>query len=225
MKGAALPLFGDAYMADTRHLSLEEHGAYLSLLMIAWRSEGCVLPNDDIRIAKMLGITAGRWAKLKPTVMAFWTLEDKGWTQKRLAKERAYIDEKSSKNKSAAEARWSKQGVENKQTGPCKRISKRNAPPPPYSDTNVSGGAPPDPVKLLFDTGVALLAETMDAKSARSLVGRWRKDYGDGETMAALVDCRDRNISVPVEWITKRLAAKPNSGNHALYAQAKRYAA
>lgn len=76
----SMPLFGDAYLADTRHLSLEEHGAYLQLMMIAWRSSDCALPDDDTRLARMLGITAGRWAKLKGTVMAFWTLTDKGWT-------------------------------------------------------------------------------------------------------------------------------------------------
>ena len=79
----SIPLFGDAYLADTRHLSLEEHGAYLQLMMIAWRSTDCALPDDDVRLARMLGISAGRWAKIKIAVMAFWTLSEKGWTQKR----------------------------------------------------------------------------------------------------------------------------------------------
>jgi uncharacterized protein YdaU (DUF1376 family) len=126
-----MPLFGDAYLADTRHLSLEEHGAYLQLMMIAWRSSDCVLPDDDTRLARMLGITAGRWAKLKSTVMAFWTLTEKGWAQKRLSKERAFVDEKRAKNKSAADARWNGQVAENKQTDECERTSERNAPPPP----------------------------------------------------------------------------------------------
>jgi uncharacterized protein YdaU (DUF1376 family) len=65
-----MPYFGDAYMADTRHLTLEEHGAYHLLLLIAWRSPNCALPDDDKRIAQMLGITAKKWAALKPTVMA-----------------------------------------------------------------------------------------------------------------------------------------------------------
>ena len=127
----SIPLFGDAYLADTRHLSLEEHGAYLQLMMIAWRSTDCALPDDDVRLARMLGISAGRWAKIKIAVMAFWTLSEKGWTQKRLSKERAFIEEKRTKNKSAAESRWNNQPVENKQSDECERISERNAPPPP----------------------------------------------------------------------------------------------
>lgn len=129
----AIPLFGDAYMADTRHLSLEEHGAYLQLLMIAWRSDGCRLPNDDTRLARMLGLTAARWRKLKPTVMSFWTLENDCWFQGRLTKERQFVDEKRAKNKASADARWNGQAPENKQDEECERISEGNAPPPPLS--------------------------------------------------------------------------------------------
>ena len=41
-----LPLWTDAYMADTLHLSHEEHGLYLMLLMTIWRSPDCKIPND-----------------------------------------------------------------------------------------------------------------------------------------------------------------------------------
>ena len=127
----AIPLFGDAYLADTRHLSLEEHGAYLQLMIIAWRIDGCCLPDDDARLARMLGITAAKWRNLKPAVMAFWSLADGVWKQGRLSKERDFVDQKRAKNKEAAESRWNTQPTENKQTGECARISERNAPPPP----------------------------------------------------------------------------------------------
>lgn len=129
-KPAAIPLFGDAYMADTRHLSLEEHGAYLMLMMVAWRTDDCALPDDDKRLARMLGIGAAKWAKLKPSIMAFWTLENGQWRQSRLTKERTFVDEKRATNSSSAKARWDKQVPENKQGEECERISERNAPPP-----------------------------------------------------------------------------------------------
>lgn len=117
-------------MADTTHLTLEENGAYLKLMMVAWRLDGCALPNDDTRLARILGITAGRWAKLKPVVMAFWTLTEAGWIQARLCKERNFVEEKRATNKSAADARWAAKSIENIQHDECERISERNAPPP-----------------------------------------------------------------------------------------------
>lgn len=127
----AIPLFGDAYLADTRHLSLEEHGAYLQLLMIAWRIDGCCLPDDDVRLARMLGVTKGKWAKLKPTVMSFWECSDGAWRQRRLTKERQFVEEKSAKNKASADARWEAKSLENIEGEECERISERNTPPPP----------------------------------------------------------------------------------------------
>ena len=113
---AALPIFGDAYLADTQHLTLEEHGAYFKLLLCAWRTQACELPGDDKRLATMLGVSAGKWAKLKPAVMAFWTPTSTGWEQKRLTKERRFVDEKRAKNILAAEASWPRKPMEtNKQ--------------------------------------------------------------------------------------------------------------
>lgn len=135
MKSApAMPLFGDAYLADTRHLSLEEHGAYLQLLIVAWRSDNCALPNDDKRLAMMLGVTAKKWAALKPTVMSFWTLGDNGWEQKRLLKERRWVAKKSEDNRAAANARWDANPLKNKGAGDANAMPngcKNDAPPPP----------------------------------------------------------------------------------------------
>jgi uncharacterized protein YdaU (DUF1376 family) len=132
-KASALPLFGDAYLADTRHLSLEEHGAYLQLLLIAWRTEDCALPNDDKRIARMLGVTVKRWEKLKPSIMAFWTLTENGWQQKRLLKERQFVAKKSEQNSEAANTRWNANSLKTNEVDDANaslRQCERNAPPP-----------------------------------------------------------------------------------------------
>lgn len=135
-KAPAMPLFGDAYMADTRHLTLEEHGAYLSLLMIAWRSEDCRLPDNDRRLAQMLGITTKRWAKLKPTIMAFWTMTDAGWEQGRLLKERQFVAKKSEQNAESANARWNAKLLKNNEPSDANASAtqcERNAPSPSLS--------------------------------------------------------------------------------------------
>ena len=81
----ALPLFTDAYLADTRHLTAEEHGAYLLLLMCAWRTRGCALKDCDQTLARTVGVTRARWRKLKPVMLEFFTADGGVWQQKKLS--------------------------------------------------------------------------------------------------------------------------------------------
>jgi uncharacterized protein YdaU (DUF1376 family) len=103
-----LPLWTDAYLADTGHLTPAENSAYLLLLMAAWRTPDCSLPNDDKQLGRMAR-DPKNWSRVKPAVMAFWTLGDDGrWRQKRLTKERAYTQSRSKKQGDKARARWSR---------------------------------------------------------------------------------------------------------------------
>ncbi len=105
-----LPMWTDAYLADTTHLRTEEHGAYLLLLFAAWRTPGCSLPNDDEALARIAGLTTSKWQAMKGVVMAFWSLDKrrKRWVQKRLKKERSKASEKRAKASNSAVSRWKK---------------------------------------------------------------------------------------------------------------------
>lgn len=83
----ALPLFTDAYLGDTRHLSTIEHGAYLLLLIVAWRSKETCLPDDDAKLAKYVGMTRGQWARISPTIREFFTANNGSLYQSRLTDE------------------------------------------------------------------------------------------------------------------------------------------
>lgn len=85
-----LPLFVDAYVADTMHLSTEEHGAYLLLLMSMWRHNGSV-PNDDRDLARITGLPLQRWRKTKVRLMPLLLVEGTSLSQKRLKKEWDYV--------------------------------------------------------------------------------------------------------------------------------------
>lgn len=83
-----LPLWTDAYLADTTHLDLEHHGAYFLLMMKAWRMSGeevPSLPDDDMFLRNTLSISQKKWQVLKPYILEFWTLKEGRWTQKRLS--------------------------------------------------------------------------------------------------------------------------------------------
>lgn len=107
----ALPLWTDAYLADTRHLTTVQHGAYLLLLMEAWRRPSSALPDDDVLLAKLAGMTMPEWQDTKPSVMAFWKCDGrtKTWTQKRLLKEKNRVKKSTQKQQSNAKSRWNKE--------------------------------------------------------------------------------------------------------------------
>jgi uncharacterized protein YdaU (DUF1376 family) len=89
----ALPLFTDAFLADTLHLTAAQTGAYLMLLMVAWRTTDCSLPDDDIILAKYARMDKRAWAVNKSVIMSFWTkTDDCRWMQKRLKDERKIAD-------------------------------------------------------------------------------------------------------------------------------------
>src|SRR3546814_15039842 len=111
-KPSHIPLFPDAYHRDTTHLTTEEHGAYLLLLMAAWGTEDCSLPNDERRLAALSKTTVQRWRKIAPTVLEFWTIERGRIWQKRLMKEWLYVREKSKKASADVSMRKDRRGYE-----------------------------------------------------------------------------------------------------------------
>ncbi|WP_165374848.1 YdaU family protein [Sphingomonas montana] len=81
---------------------------------------------------------------------------------------------------------------------------------------NATGAeAPPaDLSKVIFATGVALLCGTgMADRSARTLIGKWRKQNGDAWTRDAIISAEGR--SEPVAWIEGRRKAQDTDADEA----------
>jgi uncharacterized protein YdaU (DUF1376 family) len=110
----SMPFMVDTYLADTTHLTLEEHGAYLLLLMAMWRRNGQI-PDDDRDNARMLGLTPRAWLRLKPRLMPFLQSYGGFLTQKRLQEQWNFAQEnrarQSEKGKRGAEARREKDQI------------------------------------------------------------------------------------------------------------------
>lgn len=82
-------------------------------------------------------------------------------------------------------------------------------------DKGSSGAeAPPiDPIKAMFDAGVALLTTAgVPDKQARSLIGKWRGQANDDEVRLAIAEAQVARITDPVPWLSKRLSGtrRPN---------------
>ena len=101
----ALPLFTDAYLADTMHLSTLQHGAYFLMLLVAWRSKGCCLPDNDNFMAKITRLEKRSWMANKDVLLAFWKRDTAGnFYQAKLKDERNYVEQIRNRNAQAGKA-------------------------------------------------------------------------------------------------------------------------
>lgn len=81
-----MPLYVNDYLGDTMHLTTEQHGAYLLLLMSAWKRGGR-LPNDDVQLAAICGLTQTAWRRHRGTILAFFHGEGEHLLHKRVREE------------------------------------------------------------------------------------------------------------------------------------------
>jgi uncharacterized protein YdaU (DUF1376 family) len=84
-----MPLFVGDYIADTGHLTTEQHGAYLLLLMHQWRTGP--LPMDARQLARIARMSTSMWTRrCASVVLPFFTETPGGLVQKRLAEEQEW---------------------------------------------------------------------------------------------------------------------------------------
>lgn len=107
-----MKLFIADYLGDTMHLSTEEHGAYLLLLMAMWRGDGW-LPNDPQKLARMARVSPRRWHLIAPTIMPFMVIEGDRVTQARLLREHQEASSISEKRSTAAKSGKIDKSLEN----------------------------------------------------------------------------------------------------------------
>lgn len=109
---AWMPLYPGDYLNDTMHLSLQESGAYLHLLMAHWALGA--LPDDDQKLARIVKLRVDHWRKIAPVIRAFFVPGEVVGTlvQKRLMAEMAKAADVSAKRSKAAKARVHTQNTE-----------------------------------------------------------------------------------------------------------------
>ncbi|EFG9842834.1 DUF1376 domain-containing protein [Shigella boydii] len=101
---AALPymqLYIADYLADTMHLSAEEHGAYLLLMFNYWQT-GKPIPKN--RLAKIARLTNERWADVEPSLREFFYDNGEEWVHLRIEEDLASVREKLTKKSAAGKA-------------------------------------------------------------------------------------------------------------------------
>lgn len=82
--------------------------------------------------------------------------------------------------------------------------------PSPNGDGRAAPGASPlDLYKTIFRGGVEILVSAGHQEpQARSMIGKWKKDFSEGSLLAVLARCQASMPEAPIEWITKALQAE-----------------
>lgn len=116
---AALPymqFYVAEYLADTMHLSTEEHGAYLLLIFNYWQTGKPIPKNRLSRIAK---IPNDRWTTVEDSLKEFFNDTGTEWVHKRIEADLAVVAEahkqKAAAGKASAESRKRAKQAEEKQ--------------------------------------------------------------------------------------------------------------
>jgi uncharacterized protein YdaU (DUF1376 family) len=106
-----MPFYTADYMNDTAHLSMEEHGAYLLLIIHYWHTEKPI-PADEKSLSQICRTTLKGVRRIKLRVSLLFSQEGNTWVHKRIEKELAEYRHKlyvaREKGKNGANKRWSK---------------------------------------------------------------------------------------------------------------------
>lgn len=94
-----MPLYIAEYLADTRHLSAAEHGAYMLLIMHYWQTGA--LPNDDRQLARIACMESTEWLAARPVIEPLF--KSGLWKHTRVEKELARAAHISAVRSAAAE--------------------------------------------------------------------------------------------------------------------------
>lgn len=105
------PFFAVDYRRDTYHLSLAEDGAYRRLIDEYMMTREA-LPNDNVALARILGIPTTEWEELAPRIRPFFKSRNDKLIHKRCEQELRAQDTRSSRYsdraKKAAMTKWLK---------------------------------------------------------------------------------------------------------------------
>jgi len=134
---AALPymqLYIADYLADTMHLSTEEHGAYLLLMFNYWQT-GRSIPKN--RLAKIARMSNDRWIAVESSLREFFNDNGTDWVHERIERDldgvRSSLEQKSAAGKASARARKAKKSTQpERESNGCSTVVNQ----PLQQDTN-----------------------------------------------------------------------------------------
>tara|TARA_R110002167_G_scaffold992_5_gene4361 strand:+ start:177 stop:1016 length:840 start_codon:yes stop_codon:yes gene_type:complete len=189
----SLPLWTDAYLADTDHLTFEEHGIYLRLLMLIWRNPNCQIPNDKKWICRRLKVS-DKYFDLSIVPIMEEYLDNTGnyISQGRLKKEFLFVRERSQKQSARAKSRW------NKEKGVCR-------------GSTATGNAPiPIPIRSKKELTKVSSKENSEKTRGSPLPDGWK--LNEDNYQFAVNEIGEENVKKQTAQFVDYWIAKPGAG-------------
>lgn len=167
-KAPYMPLYASDYLGDTGHLSTEEHGAYVLILMQMWNAGGS-LPSDPAKLARVARCSTKKWLAMADTVLAFFNVDGDRITNDRLTKERQKVEAKTEVRRAAGAMGGTAKALKTKKQRVANAVAKPCHSPEPdtNSDTNVSEH-PSTELQKAFDAYQAT-AERLKAEHGKTV--------------------------------------------------------
>jgi hypothetical protein len=206
----------------------EECWAALMLWCRAWKQvPGGSLPNDERILASFSG-AGKRWAKVREVALHGFVLCSDGRlyhrflcteVQRAYQRKVAYQERRETDRKRLEKWRSQHRGnggdtSDETRFGAEDTVRDRDGKKEEDSDASASGaGAPVDPVKVIWDRGLALIGS-----KHRSLLGKMRKEYGDIALLEAILESEQEHPIEPLEYLVaccQRRKVNGGSRNHA----------
>jgi len=195
----------------TSDLSLEEEAAYLRIVNAIHKHDGPVPDNDRV-LAGMFRTSTRKARALVDALIKAGKLtveDDKIWNEKARSDmvQRGFVT--ISRSESGAKggrtrAENAAKALLNKDTAQANASSRieENRRDKSSVDKSTGVSTPPDPVKVMFDSGVRFLGQAgiPDGK-ARGILGKWRGAHGAEAVIAALGKAQREGAIDPVAFI------------------------
>lgn len=88
-----VPIWTDAFLRDTMHLSADEVGGYHLILYAMWGRPTCDVPDDDHKLARICRVSLRLWrGRIGPVLREFFASENGVIFSKRLREEAEYVE-------------------------------------------------------------------------------------------------------------------------------------
>jgi uncharacterized protein YdaU (DUF1376 family) len=109
-----MQLYVSDFIGDTLHLSTEQIGAYMLLLMAMWNAGG-KLPSDEAKLARVARLSVKKWKTIADDLIQFFDVDAGHISHNRLTKELQKSESKSHSRASAGAAGGNAKALKDKE--------------------------------------------------------------------------------------------------------------